>query len=133
MHGRTLGAVIGVLLSFGITGGLLTVALTAQGVRMEQALGLPLMASFYASFSLGGLAGAVLGGLLAWLRAGPAGAVGIAVAGTATVLIAGRWLPGDAAGPGGRPIARPRHPARPALPADPVLTGHPVPPPGPAR
>ena len=109
----TLVAVIGVLLAFGITGGLMNVALTAQGVQMEQAHGRPLMASFYASFSLGGLAGAILGGLLAWLRAGPAGALAIAVAGTATVLIAGRWLPARPAGPGGRPIARP--PARRCL------------------
>ena len=48
----------------------MSVGLGAQGVQMEQAYGRPLMASFYASFSLGGLAGAVLGGLLAWL--GPA-------------------------------------------------------------
>lgn len=108
----TLAAVIGVLLAFGIAGGLMSVALTAQGVQMERAHGRPLMASFYAFFSLGGLAGAVLGGLLAWLRAGPAGALAIAVAGTATVLIAGRWLPGEPALPGGRPIARPHRPGR---------------------
>ena len=49
----------------------MSVGLNAQGVQMEQAYGRPLMASFHASFSLGGLAGAVLGGLLAWLEAGP--------------------------------------------------------------
>jgi MFS family permease len=102
----TLPAVIGALLAFGITGGLMNVALGAQGAQMEQAYGRPLMASFYASFSVGGLAGAVLGGLLAWLRAGPAAVLAIAVAGTATVLIAGRWLLGDPPGPGGRMIAR---------------------------
>jgi MFS family permease len=103
----TLPAVIGALLAFGITGGLMNVALTAQGVQMEQACGRPLMASFYASFSVGGLAGAVLGGLLAWLRAGPAAVFAIAAAGTATVLIAGRFLLGEPAGPGGRMLARP--------------------------
>ena len=107
----TLAAVIGALLAFGMTGGLMNVALTAQGIRMEQAHGRPLMASFYAFFSLGGLAGAVLGGLLAWLRAGPAGALAIAMAGTAAVLIAGHWLVGEAPRPGGRPIARPHRPA----------------------
>ena len=66
----TLTALIGVLLAFGVTGGLMSVGLGAQGVRMERAYGRPLMASFYAFFSLGGLTGAVLGGLLAWL--GPA-------------------------------------------------------------
>ena len=103
----TLPAVIGALLAFGITGGLMTVALGAQGVQMEQAYGRPLMASFYASFSVGGLAGAVLGGLLAWLRAGPAAVLAVAVASTTTVLITGRWLLGDPAGPGGRMMARP--------------------------
>ena len=75
---------------------------------MEQAYGRPLMASFYASFSLGGLAGAVLGGLLAWLGAGRAEALAITVAATAIVLIAGRSLLGEPAGPGGRVTAEPR-------------------------
>jgi MFS family permease len=98
---------IGVLLAFGITGGLMSVGLGAQGVRMEQAYGRPLMASFYASFSLGGLAGAVLGGLLAWLGAGRAAALAITVAATAIVLISGRSLLGEPAGPGGRVTAGP--------------------------
>ncbi len=67
----TIAELICVLLAFGVTGGLMSVGLAAQGVRMEQAHRRPLMASFYACFSLGGLTGAVLGGLLAWL--GPAG------------------------------------------------------------
>lgn len=54
----TFTTLIGVLLAFGVTGGLMSVGLGAQGVRMEQACGRPLMSSFYASFSLGGLAGA---------------------------------------------------------------------------
>ena len=103
----TLAALIGVLLAFGITGGLMSVGLGAQGVRMEQAYGRPLMASFYASFSLGGLAGAVLGGLLAWLGAGRAEALAITVAATAIVLIAGRSLLAEPAGPGGRVTAGP--------------------------
>jgi len=82
----------------------MSVGLGAQGVRMEQACGRSLMASFYAFFSLGGLAGAVLGGLLAWLGAGPAAALAITVAAAATVLIAGRWLLAEPAGPGGRAI-----------------------------
>ena len=102
----TFATLIGVLLAFGITGGLMSVGLGAQGVRMEQAYGRPLMASFYASFSVGGLTGAVLGGLLAWLRAGPAAVLAIAAAGTVTVLIAGRWLPGDPTGPGRRVVGQ---------------------------
>ena len=66
---QTLPAVLGSVLAFGIAGGALTVALNAQGVRLERRYGRPLMASFHASYSLGGLAGALLGGLLAWRRA----------------------------------------------------------------
>jgi MFS family permease len=102
----TLAALIGVLLAFGVTGGLMSVGLGAQGVRMEQAYGRPLMASFYASFSLGGLAGAILGGLLAWLGAGPAEALVITAAATAIVLIAGRSLLAESASPGGRRAGR---------------------------
>ncbi len=103
----TFAALIGVLLAFGVTGGLMSVGLGAQGVRMEQACGRPLMASFYASFSLGGLAGAVLGGLLAWLGAGPAEALPITLAATAIVLIAGRSLLAEPAGPRDRVPGRP--------------------------
>ena len=103
----TLATLIAVLLAFGITGGLMSVGLGAQGVRMEQAYGRPLMASFYASFSLGGLAGAVLGGLVAWLGAGRAETLAITVAVTVIVLIAGRSLLAEPAGPGGRETARP--------------------------
>ena len=103
----TFAALIGVLLAFGVTGGLMSVGLGAQGVRMEQAYGRPLMASFYASFSLGGLAGAVLGGLLAWLGTGPAEALAITLAAAAIVLIAGRSLLAEPAGPRGRVTGRP--------------------------
>jgi MFS family permease len=103
----TLAALIGVLLAFGVTGGLMSVGLGAQGVRMEQARGRPLMASFYASFSLGGLAGAVLGGLLAWPGAGPAAALTITAAATVIVAIAGRSLLAEPAVLGGRVSARP--------------------------
>jgi MFS family permease len=108
----SLTALIGVLLAFGMTGGLMSVGLGAQGVRMEQACGRPLMGSFYASFSLGGLAGAVLGGLLTWFGAGPAGALAITVAAMASVLIAGRSLLGEPAGPGGGLTARSSRRAR---------------------
>ena len=112
----TFAALIGVLLAFGVTGGLMSVGLGAQGVRMEQAYGRPLMASFYASFSLGGLAGAVLGGLLAWLGARSAEVLAVTVAATVIVLIAGRSLLGESAGPAGRVAARPhRRTARPGL------------------
>jgi MFS family permease len=93
---RTLPAVIGTLVAFGTAGGVLAVAVNAQGVRVERGYRRPLMASFHASYSLGGLAGAVLGGLLAWWRAGGlAGALGsIVLVGVAAALFAGgRLLP----------------------------------------
>ena len=69
----TLAGVMLAVLAFGVAGGMLSVALNAQGVKVEQAYERPLMASFHACFSVGGLAGALLGGLLAWHQAGRSG------------------------------------------------------------
>jgi MFS family permease len=119
----TWAAVLGALLAFGVAGGMLAVAMNAQGVRVEQAYGRPLMASFHASYSFGGLAGAVLGGLLAWWRASPVAALSvIALAGAAAVLIAGRWLMAEPAGPGRRRPSRPAS-ARAAVGPGPTLLG----------
>jgi hypothetical protein len=69
------------------------------------------MASFHAAYSMGGLAGALLGGLLAWRQAAPAGLpqadalAGIVLAGVAVAAIAGRWLPSDPGLRGRRPLA----------------------------
>ncbi len=99
----TLPLVLIAVLAFGVAGGMLAVSLNAQGVQVEQAYGRPLMASFHACFSVGGLAGALLGGLLAWRQAAPAGhpqtaALAVLVlAGVAVAVIAGRWLPPDPA------------------------------------
>jgi MFS family permease len=105
----TLPSVLIAVLAFGVAGGMLAVGLNAQGVQVEQAYGRPLMASFHACFSVGGLAGALLGGLLAWRQAAPAGhpqtaflAV-LVLAGLAVAVIAGRWLPPDPAPRGRRP------------------------------
>jgi MFS family permease len=95
---QTLPAVLGSVLAFGIAGGALSVALNAQGVRLEQCYRRPLMASFHASFSLGGLAGALLGGLLAWRRAGLVSALDSVVLGCLTAaIIAGSHLLPDPA------------------------------------
>lgn len=95
----TLVTVLVAVLAFGVAGGMLAVGLNAEGVRVEEAYGRPLMASFHASFSVGGLAGALLGGLLAWHQATPPGrpqtralAV-IVLAGVAVAVAAGCWLP----------------------------------------
>lgn len=112
-----LAQVLVAVLAFGVAGGMLSVGLNAQGVQVEQAYGRPLMASFHASFSVGGLAGALLGGWLAWRQVGtvrhPQTAVlGVVVlAGLAVAVAAGRWLARDPGGHGGRPPSR-RWPAR---------------------
>jgi MFS family permease len=126
---RTLPAVIGAVLAFGISGGILSVALNAQGVRVERGYGRPLMASFHASFSLGGLAGALLGGLLAWRRAGLVSALDSLVLGcVAVAIIAGYWLLPEPAGVRPAPArARPgpagRRPVRRSAPLRLVVLG----------
>ncbi len=101
----TLAAVIAALVAFGIAGGVLDVGINAQGVRLEEACGRPLMASFHACYSLAGLAGAVLGGLLADQRASPLGPLAaLALAGIAVTVLAGRHLADGPVAPGaGRP------------------------------
>ena len=108
----TLAEVLAAVLVFGIAGGMLSVGLNAQGVQLEQAYARPLMASFHASFSLGGLAGALLGGWLDWHQARPVGSApagvlgGLALAGLAIAIAAGRWLPSGPPGGRFRPPAR---------------------------
>jgi MFS family permease len=54
------------LLVYGVSGGLMDVAMNAQAVRVEREYRRPLINSFHAFYSFGGLAGALLGGLFAW-------------------------------------------------------------------
>src|SRR3712207_8208462 len=56
---------------FGATNGGLDVSMNAQAVVVERGYGRPIMSSFHAAWSFGGLAGAALGGLLASLGVGP--------------------------------------------------------------
>lgn len=53
------------LLLFGAAHGCLDVAMNAQAAEVENLYGEPIMSSFHAWFSLGGLAGALIGGILA--------------------------------------------------------------------
>jgi MFS family permease len=53
------------LFVFGFMAGSNDVAMNSQGVSVERLLGSPTMSRFHAMFSLGGIAGASLGGLLA--------------------------------------------------------------------
>lgn len=101
---RTLTALLASLLAFGVTSGLLDVSINAQGVQVERRYRRPLMTSFHAAYSLGGLAGAVLGGLLAWAGLGtPVTFLATAVPLAAGAVTAGHWLLADSRPPGGRP------------------------------
>ncbi|WP_437679135.1 MFS transporter [Sorangium sp. So ce131] len=50
------------LVAMGLAGGTLNLAVNAQGAAVERAYGRPIFASFHGIYSLGGLAGAALGG-----------------------------------------------------------------------
>jgi MFS family permease len=115
-----LPALIAGLFFFGLLSGTLDVAMNAHAVRVERAYGRPLMASFHAVFSLGNLAGALFGGLFAWLGVTPtptfvAAALPMAVIG----VVAGRWLLPS-------PDPRPEATADPEPRADRPSTRHPA-------
>lgn len=59
------------LLLFGVAQGLVDVAMNTHAVRVERHYRRPIMSTFHATFSLGGLAGAGLGALAAHLRFSP--------------------------------------------------------------
>jgi fucose permease len=102
---RNLAELLAALLAIGIAAGTLDVAQNAQGVRVEAAYGRPVMTSMHAFFSLGAIAGALIGGGFAWAGVGPLPS--LAAAGLAGAIIdayAGRWLlPGTDPAPGATP------------------------------
>lgn len=53
------------LVMFGASNGALDVSMNAHGVAVEKGYGRPILSSFHAAFSLGGLAGSALGGVVA--------------------------------------------------------------------
>ena len=59
------------LVMVGAANGGLDVSMNAQAVVVERGYGRPIMSSFHAAWSFGGLAGAALGGLLASVGVGP--------------------------------------------------------------
>jgi len=61
----TLPLLVGTLVLFGASNGSMDVAMNAQGVAVERQYGRPILNSFHACYSLGGLAGALAGGLVA--------------------------------------------------------------------
>ena len=94
------------LLVFGAAYGCLNVAMNSIAVDLVAALRRPVMPSFHAAWSFGGLAGAALGGLLAphlsplrdLLLVALAGLLVSGVAGH-TLLASARWLPAGPARP----------------------------------
>jgi MFS family permease len=101
-------ALMAALFGFGLSSGLLDVGMNSQAVLVERAAGRPLMTSFHACFSIGGLAGALLGGAFAWAG------VGLLVNFTTASIplacgaaLAGRWLLPDQDGNGADPASVP--------------------------
>lgn len=73
--------------------GALDVPMNAQGAALELRSGRPIMSSFQAAFSLGGMAGAATGGLAAAAGAGPAAHLAVVAALLTTAgLLTTRWL-----------------------------------------
>jgi MFS transporter len=89
------------LVLLGAANGALDVSMNAQAVAVERRVARPIMSSFHALFSLGGLTGAALSAAAMALGVGRISHVGAIVAGgLATVTAASYWL--DAARPDGR-------------------------------
>lgn len=88
-----LGSLSAALFAFGIGAGALNVGMNANGVLVEWTSGRRVMSSLHAGYSLGALAGAVAGGLLARAGVGPPGTfLAIGLPGAALALLAARWL-----------------------------------------
>jgi MFS family permease len=83
------------LFLFGAAMSTMDVAMNSQGVDVERALGRSVMSSFHASFSIGGIAGAATGAVMAYFGIGPA--LHFAMAGVGflllILLVAPRLLP----------------------------------------
>ncbi|MCG5213570.1 MFS transporter [Streptosporangium sp. KLBMP 9127] len=70
-YAPTLPALIAALFVLGLINASLDVSMNSHGVEVERAYQRPLMSSFHGMFSIGGLLGAGLGGLTAWLGIPP--------------------------------------------------------------
>lgn len=95
----------------GAANGALDVSMNSQAVAVEKGYGRPIMSSFHAAFSFGGLAGASVGGLVASAGAGPLPhlAAVAAVCAAAAAIAYKALLPAsaDAADEGAPAFARP--------------------------
>ena len=102
---------VAALFLFGASGGALDVSMNSQAVAVEKDYGRPIMSSFHAAFSFGGLAGAASGGFIAFLGVGVVfHLLGIAALSAAVASLAYRFLlPAsvDMGEPGAPAFARP--------------------------
>ncbi|QJE00418.1 MFS transporter [Massilia forsythiae] len=98
--------------AFGASNGVLDVSMNANASEVEAARGVPTMSSFHGFYSLGGLLGAALGGLIigAGLGDGRGALAGFAVLAVLAALCARRVL-AVAPAPHGSHFALPRGPA----------------------
>jgi MFS family permease len=85
-------ALAAVLLLFGAAYGGINVAFNSAAVDLVRALRRPVMPSFHAAFSLGGMIGAGLGGLVAGALSPTRHLLGLTVTGLAVTALAGRVL-----------------------------------------
>jgi MFS family permease len=91
-----MAALMAGLFGFGLASGMLDVAMNDQAVHVERGYQRPLMTSFHACYSFGGLAGSLFGGLFAWIGVSPAvNFLAAAAPMGALALLAGRWLLGE--------------------------------------
>jgi predicted MFS family arabinose efflux permease len=81
-----------VLLVFGSAYGCINVAFNSAAVDLVRAMRRPIMPSFHAAFSLGGMAGAGLGGLVAGSLTPTRHLLGLTVIGLLVTAVAGRAL-----------------------------------------
>jgi MFS family permease len=85
------------LFVLGACNGGLDVAMNAQAALVEQCYARPIMSSFHGLWSIGGLVGAALGGLIATLGVAlGAHLLGVAIVATLIAALATRWLVADA-------------------------------------
>lgn len=77
---QTLGQLVALSFVFGLANGFLDVSMNGHASEVERRWGSAIMSSFHGAFSLGGLAGATLGGVLAAAGFAAAGQLGILAA-----------------------------------------------------
>ncbi|WP_214105501.1 MFS transporter [Acrocarpospora catenulata] len=96
-YAPSLPALAAAMFTFGVVHGVLDVSMNANAVVVERAHARPIMSSFHAVFSLGGFAGAGVGGLFAHAQASVPvtfGTVGVVI--TAMAVVCARWALPDA-------------------------------------